>query len=97
MASEQEDLDQLLHSQGWLHLKQYADRYWGEQHEQHVRAAANELNDTTAIQKLRQVIAAKEAVMNLLRWPGERLKTLESAEAGRVKAQSEPLSRRGSL
>ena len=97
MATEREDLDQLLHSQGWLHLKQYADRYWGEQHEQHVRAAANELNDTTAIQKLRQVIAAKEAISNLLRWPAERLKALERAETGRIEAQAEPLSRRGSL
>lgn len=97
MPSEKEDLDQLVHSQGWLRVKAFASKEWSEQHEAHVRRAANEVNDAMAIQKLRQVIAAKEAIERLVQWPHERMRQLDAAEKSNETEQAQPLSRRGSL
>lgn len=97
MASEQEDLDQLVRSQGWLRFKQFVSKEWGDQLEQHLLAAANDREDSIALQKIRQVLAAKREIDRMVLWPTERLSTLELAKQSRETAQSVPLSRRGTL
>ena len=97
MASEKEDLDQLIHSQGWLRFQGFVRKEWGDQLEQHLLTAANDREDTIALQKIRQVLAAKREIERLVKWPTERLSELERAESSRLTAQHEPLSRRGSL
>lgn len=95
MATEKEDLDQFVRTQGWLRFCQYAEREWTERFSDHVRQAINDPNDVSALRKLQQVQVAKDAITALLKWPFERLQQLERAEQGR--AGDLPLSRRGSL
>lgn len=97
MATETEDLDQFIHSQGWLRFCQYAEQEWNGRFQRHVRTAVNDQDDTLAMRKLQQVLVAKEAVEQLLKWPTERLAELERAEVSRLTAENVPLSRRGSL
>jgi hypothetical protein len=97
MATEKEDLDQFIHSQGWLRFRQYAEREWNEQFQRHVRIAISDREELAALRKLQQVTVAKEAVDALLKWPTERLAQLEAAEASRKTAEHVPLSRRGTL
>ena len=62
MASEFEDLDQLIHSQGWLRFKEYVRAEWHERFQQHVRQAVNNPQDDLALRQLQQVVVAKDAV-----------------------------------
>lgn len=74
--NEVSDYDNLLKSPGWLRLLQHAKEDWAAQVDGGVAAAANELDDVLALNKLRQVVAAKKAVERLLAWPAERMRTL---------------------
>lgn len=97
MATEHEDLDQLLHSQGWLRFQQFAAKEWGDQLEQQLRQAAAEREDTMAANKIRQILVAKAAVERLVKWPADRLAELDRAEQSRLTGEHIPLSRRGTL
>ena len=97
MATETEDLDQLVHSQGWLRLKSFAADEWTARLESHLLQAAGEREDAMAANKIRQVLVAKAAVERLLKWPTERLAELERAKQSRLTAECLPLSRRGTL
>ena len=93
--SEQDDLENLLKSPGWLRLGEYVQKTWGDQLGQYVTQATGDADDTMALNKLRQVVAAKNAVERLLAWPAERLRHL--AESVAREHQPESLSRRGGL
>lgn len=95
--SEREDLDQLIRSNGWLHFQEYVRREWSVRLEQLLLQAAADREDVIALQKIRQVLAAKREVERMVKWPQERLAELTRAEQARDAAQHEPLSRRGSL
>lgn len=97
MATETEDLDQFIHSQGWLRFCQYAEQEWTERFQRHVRIAVSDRDDVLAMRKLQQVLVAKEAIELLLKWPAERLAELARAEVSRLTAEDVPLSRRGPL
>ena len=75
--NEREDWDNLLKSSGFQRLQQWASREWGEQIAQLMSGAVNDTNDTVALSKMRQVIAAKKAVDLVLGRPKERLMELE--------------------
>lgn len=83
MSTERDDLDGLRQHPGWLRFKSHAEKYWIEQMAQHVGLAANEVDDTMALQKLRQVVAAQKAVQQLLCWPEERLRVVTGATEAR--------------
>lgn len=87
MTNEKDDLENLLKSPGWLRVTEWADAEWTNQLGVHLRSAANDTNDLMALQKIRQVIAAKEAVERFLRRPHERLTQL----AGVVERNTAPV------
>jgi len=93
--SEHEDLENLLKSPGWLRLGEYVRQTWGDQLSQYVTQATGDADDTMALNKLRQVVAAKNAVERLLAWPAERLRHLGDTVAR--ERQPETFSRRGGL
>lgn len=93
--SEQDDLENLLKSPGWLRLKENVTQTWGEQLAQYVTQATTEADDVMALNKLRQVVAAKTAVERLLAWPAERLRHLADGVERIVDRPG--LSRRGGL
>jgi len=95
VATEFEDLDQLVHSQGWLRFQNFVSKEWGDQLQQHLLTAANDREDTIALQKIRQVLAAKREIDRMVAWPQERLQQIEQAAEKRELAQTVPLSRRG--
>lgn len=93
--NEREHLDDLLRHPGWALLERHFRGYWHEQLEQQLAAAVNDVNDSLAAGKMRQVIAAKRAVASLLEWPAERLRQVEAAAKARAPLIEE--SRRGTL
>ena len=95
MSTEQEDLTTLVTHPGFLRLQRYAEEEWAAKLATHVTSAANERDDVIALHHLRQVIAAKRAVEQLLAWPAERLQILAQRTERAHLAPS--LSRRGGL
>lgn len=93
--NEAEDLDDLLRHPGWALVTTHARRYWGDELENHLAVAVGDTNDTLALAKMRQIIAAKRAVLALIDWPTERLRQLEAGAASRTPRITE--SRRGTL
>ena len=77
---EQDDLENLVKSPGWLRFCEAQGEEWSHQIDRYIAAAANDNNDVAALNKLRQVIAAKQAVLRALTWPTERLRQLTRPE-----------------
>lgn len=96
MNQERDDLENLLKSAGWHRLVTWAEEEWTAQLTGHLRSAANDTNDLLALQKIRQVIAAKEAVQRFLERPKERLAQLALKETVAQPAEL-TYSRRGTL
>ena len=67
-----DDWDGLLKHPGWLRLTAWAKQHWSDELEGRLRPAANETDDTQALQKIRQVLAAKAAVEQLMGKEAER-------------------------
>lgn len=93
--TEREDLQNLSTHPGWLRLKEWAANEWSDQIQEHIGHAANERDDVAALNKLRQVIAAKKAVFVVLDWPERRLKQLDAVTEREHALPS--FSRRGTL
>ena len=74
-----------LHQQYEQQLVQLNDenRLLREQIAQATDTAANATNDTEALNKLRQIIAARKAVELVTGWPDDRLKELTRSAAPR--------------
>lgn len=83
MSTEREDLENLVKSPGWQRVRQWAISEWREQIAQATDTAANATNDTDALNKLRQIIAARKAVELVTGWPDDRLKELTRSAAPR--------------
>ena len=75
--SLKDDLTNLVKSPGWLQVCRYARDTWDEQLAQHINSAAGDRDDAIALQKIRQVIAAKKAVADLLAWPEAQIQRLD--------------------
>ena len=91
--TEREDLAALLTSPGWQRYVQWAKADLAANMAQHTEKAANDTDDLAALNKLRQVIAAKRAVEIALGYPESRLKELTYKAAGEDRTPS--LSRGG--
>ena len=76
--SEYEDLDSLIGNAGWLRLKQWVENDFAAKMQHAMEQAANSTDDIDALNKLRQVLAAKKAVMLVLDWPQQRLNGLRA-------------------
>ena len=92
---EQEHMEALLKSPGWALFAQAVRAEWETQFSNYVKKAADDREDATALQKLRQVLAAKEAVTRMLTWPQERLALIERQKE--IRTPITTLSRRGPL
>ena len=68
------DIEDLMKSAGWTALRQWAQKEWAAQIQTHTENAANSADDVAALNKLRQVLAAKKAVDLVLEWPERELK-----------------------
>lgn len=80
MTDEKTDLQDLVSSHGWLRFEHAMTEYWQHELSAHIAHAADDREDTVAIQKIRQVIAAQKAVQQALSWPRERLARLTQPE-----------------
>ena len=87
-ANERTALDDLLRSDGWRLFEKVQTEYWRDTMTDHVAACANDTDDTAALNKLRQVVAAQQAVARVLAWPKERLRLLTPAPARETVALS---------
>ncbi len=76
-TNERDDLRNLLTSPGWLRFHEYAMKQWTDEIAHHLRTAVNDTNDAHALQKMRQLLVAKEAIERLLAWPEERIHALD--------------------
>lgn len=94
MTDEQRDLDNLLKHPGWLRAVEQGKRELEDRLSTAINNAANERNDVMALNLLRQVIAARQALETFIAWPASRLKVLQNAP---THAAAPQLSRRGDL
>ncbi len=91
--AEQEDLEALIGSAGWSRVCTLAEQEWVQRERLGLTAALNDREATFALDKLRQIHAAKEAVTWFINLPRERLGILQ-----RLTAHGDALpSRRGTL
>ena len=75
------EIEDLLKSAGWSALKAWAQKEWAAQVLQHTENAANSDDDSVALNRLRQVLAAKKAVDLVLLWPENELKKFQQLPA----------------
>lgn len=94
---EYEDLEALLKAPGWLRYKHALEKQWRDEYDAYVNKAAADADDAMAMSKLRQIIAARKAILAALEYPAERLRSIEAAAKTRALDTTIPLSRRGSL
>lgn len=95
MTDEKQDLDNLVKHPGWLRVVEHATKDIAARIKTAQANAANETNDIAALNKLRQCLAAEQALESFVAWPGTRLKALIASEEQRSTVPQ--LSRRGSL
>lgn len=86
----------LIASDGWQRLREYAQSQWSAATiEGHVTAALDAPDDAVAVSKLRQIMVAKRAVFGILGYPEVRIHALrQAAEQGPDPAH---VGRRGAL
>ena len=97
--TERESWQQLLDCPGWLLLGHRVREYWSGQIEAHLALATNDRDDIAALNKVRQILAARQAVEALLLMPQEQIRALD-AQSGRQAIPdnlAEVFSRRGGL
>lgn len=87
MNSEKEDLEHLLTHPGWLRIVQAEQEWWSEQISSQLEICANDNDDTQALNKMRQIIAAKKAVERFIARPKEKLSKINAEQ--RVEAAKE--------
>jgi hypothetical protein len=75
------DIENLIIHPGWRALATWAQKEWAAQIQTHTENAANSENDVLALNRLRQVLAAKKAVDLVLEWPERELKRLTQPPA----------------
>ena len=107
MSDVTDVLESLAASEGWRLLCGIARNEWAERERQGRKSALNDTDDKRALDKLRQITAAQEAVEWVLELPKQeisRLKRLETAPEPDYMTDREghprfavSMSRRGSL
>lgn len=104
MSDTADALESLINSEGWRILCTKAREEWATRERTGRKNALNDTDDKRALDKLRQITAAQEAVEWVLALPSEemaRLKRQEQQEPERPQLRVAPpltgMSRRGSL
>lgn len=72
-AHEREALEDLITSAGWGYFKDAMEQAWGAE------ATLQRLGQVTLLEDpgaARTIVAARDAVVRMLTWPGERLREL---------------------
>ena len=87
-----EHLQDLLTHPGWMWLVEQELGHWQKEMSTYITQAVGEVNGELALQKLRQIVAAKQAVERAFARPRETLKTLTERPV-----TVHPFSRRGPL
>ena len=87
-----EHLQDLLTHPGWIWLVEQELGHWQKEMSTYITQAVGEVNGELALQKLRQIVAAKQAVERVFARPREALRTLTQSAN-----ESSPFSRRGPL
>ena len=88
-------LESLLRSEGWRYLSDLARKEWTERERTGRRNALNDTDDKRALDKLRQITAAQEAVEWVLNLPSEEIKKLRRQET--ATEAEKPVSRASML
>lgn len=92
-----EILESLIKSPGWAYVQDLARKEWTERERVGRRTALNDSDDKRAIDKLRQITAAQEAVEWVLNLPTEELAKWKRMESAPLLEPLAAMSRRGSL
>ena len=91
-------LESMVKSQGWRYLSELCRKEWTERERTGRRNALNDTDDKRALDKLRQITAAQEAVEWVLNLPSEEIARLRRQEqASKAEHAQMSMSRRGSL
>ena len=88
---------QLVQCPGWELLKQKTQAYWTDNLSNHLAVASDDRDDVVALNRIRQVIAGKNAALAVLALPTEELRRLESQTNKGITELAESFSRRGGL
>ena len=78
MTDEQRDFEDLLRHPGWVQLVNFELTWWTTQTNTQLELCANDRDDVAALNKLRQLIAAKKAVERFIARPKDRIRQLTS-------------------
>ena len=81
MSDEKDDLENLVKSPGWLRFKEQQETYWRDTLLGAIASAANDSNEAVSIGKIRQIVAAQQAVQRCVAWPQERMRHLSEQDA----------------
>ena len=91
-------LESMVKSQGWRYLSELCRKEWTERERTGRRNALNDTDDKRALDKLRQITAAQEAVEWVLNLPSEEIARLRRQEqASKAETAQVSMSRRGTL
>jgi hypothetical protein len=96
MNDEKQNLDNLLKHPGWQLVVEAATKEIEGRLNTALASAANEVDDRTAISKVRQVVAVRKAIEAFVAWPKQRLAVLQS-KAEDADSRAMDYSRRGTL
>lgn len=89
--NEIEHLTDGLNSEFWRHFSENVQREWGPAGLRYQQAVQKAAQSAEAVVELQKVLSAQEAILNLMRWPAERLERLKHQHV----ANGAGLSRRG--
>lgn len=103
-SNEREELDELVASPGWQRFCQHVEQEWGNvahgggaRFTYAARTAANDVDDATAIVKMRQVCFAQREVLALIAWVNGSLKDATKRDQEFAAVAAPNFSRRGDL
>lgn len=79
---ERENLDALVHSDGWRLFQSYVEGEWGNGGARFLTGVKDAANNTTpgATEQLRQIIVAQREIQRVMGWASERLKALNKPD-----------------
>lgn len=80
MSDTTDALESLIRSEGWRILCAHARKEWAEKERAGRKSALNDTDDKRALDKLRQITAAQEAVEWVLELPTQEIGRLKRQE-----------------
>ena len=77
-STEREALEDGLSSEFWKLLSDYVTKEWGPSGLRYQSAVIEASKQPDAVVELRKVLAAQEAILQVMRWPAERVNQLKT-------------------